>query len=1453
MKKTKSVSKWLGFGLLLLFLCPFMGLKAEIGLVDGSVYRILSVPYGKALSNGDNMERGAAVKLADVNKNSKGQEWTLYGVNAEQGVFVLLNMECVQAVDMVLQGDGVLLQWDFQPSNENQRILVQAVDGVEDTYRMLNASDETKTLVAKADGTLQMQDYQTTNETLFKFEKLGTLAPQSKPITNFFYVLTHKETGKVMSTKQSGENNAPLYVEDYVEGEYSQVWHLLKHAKVATPDMFMLFNKTYNKAVDAALESGAGPLLWTLSDEDVNWNQIFEFVEVNGQEDVYQLMVQNKNGSIIRYLAADESGKMMMLASDSDKRTYFTMRSVAAVPDPPKIYWEDETRFAENKENGRSAYMPYTSVSAMKADVNYSLPWLTPENAEILSLNGIWNLNYVDNPSLRPGEEDFYGDNVDVSAWDTISVPSCLEMKGYGVPLYINVEYAFADNPPYINMKSGLKNSVASYRRNFTMPTKWDDKRIFLHFEGIYSAAFVWVNGNYVGYTQGANNVSEFDVTAYVRQGENNVSVQVIRWSDGSYLEGQDMWHMSGIHRDVYLMATPKTFVRDHYITSTLDAAANYKNGSMNVAVEMDNRDGGVAKKDVVVTLLSPEGEEMASRKCQFVFAEGQKKQTQNLVFDALTNLQLWSAETPTLYTVVVAQFDEAGKEEHVFSTKYGFRHVEIKNSLVYVNGQQVYFKGTNSQDTHPVHGRSIDLATMLKDVQMMKQANMNIIRASHYPRQTKMYSMFDYYGLYCMDEADLECHMNWENNGEKSSKCIANMASWKPAFIDRNVRMVMRSRNFPSVLFWSMGNESSGGTNFTAVYQAIRKLDPRIIHYEGATRGNTEPTDLWSVMYPNISKVESEANANYRAQPYFMCEYAHAMGNGVGNLKEYWDLIESSKYGIGGCIWDWVDQSIYDAADIKNGTLTKNGYNYYRSGYDYPGPNQGNFVNNGLLTADRAWSPELTEVKKVYQYIKFKSFSSTSKKVTLQNAYDFINLDKFVLNYSVLVDGVEVENGMVDLPAIAPDKSESVVLPYVTTAEAGKETLLLLNVCLKEATSWCEAGYSIASEQYSLRARSSSLPTVDNAVGENLEIDDTSSSYRVTIKNNQTEIVFGSTGNLISWTFEGKPMIEQQKGPEYANYRWIENDKYEDTANGVSGRTMTCKRSSDGRNVIVTVNGSGNKCPYKFIYTIYPTGQMDLKAQYTPATSGLRRIGLQMCFPAGYENVEYYARGPWENYIDRKIGSYLGRYTTTVSDMFEPYPHPQSMGNREDLRDLTLTNPETGYGIKVETSGTVAFSLLHHDDKEFASYALHPWDLVPADCTYAHFDYMQRGLGNGSCGQNTETISKYHCPSSGTYTYTLRFSPLNPTSTSIAVLPEALSDVLIVHNAAAQQLVCSGELEAGTEISLYNMGGVKLATANNVVPTSSVSLSTQGLPCGAYIVVLKNDTGSRTHKFLKR
>lgn len=1429
------------FVLTLLVCCLSFSAMAETVLSSGTVYRFVNISTGLAMTNGDNGNNDTNITLAAVNESSKGQEWTIMAVNAESGIYIIYNANYDKAVDMALTAKdaGVLLQWNMSATNDNQQFLIRSVDGQEDTFQLIYAKDESLVATVFDNNRLKMDNDFSAPSTYFRLENLSGETSITKPMAGFNYVITHRATGMVISNKGVGDNNAAIYVEEYEAENYSQVWQL--EVRSNYPNYFILYNKTYGKAIDVALDNKQRPLLWSAA-TSYSANQMATIAAVPDMEDVYQIKY-SRNGTNY-YLAASANGSTSLSQDASDENTWFTFRCVPTPADPPKNDWENEEVFGINKEPGHATYLPYTSVTDMRADSRYARPWENAERADMLSLNGLWKLNYVTSPEARPGEEDFWGDGADVSAWDTISVPSCLEMKGYGMPLYINVNYPFQDNPPYIKMKNGYTNSVGSYRRTFSLPDGWDEKRVFLHFDGVYSGAYVWVNGKFAGYTEGSNNDAEFDVTAMVRPGENNVSVQVFRWTDGSYLEGQDMWHMSGIHRDVYLFATPKTYVRDHYITSTLDPTTKYTSGSMQVELTVNNRDAAATEKTVKVSLIGPDGQKTGnSQTAIFSFAAGEREKTATVTFDGLSGLQLWSAESPNLYTVEIVQYD-GNKEEMAFSTKYGFRNIEIKGTLVYINGQRIYFKGTNLQDTHPVHGRSIDVPTMLKDVQMIKQANMNTVRTSHYPRQPKMYAMFDYYGLYCMDEADVECHLNWNNNGEKGG--ITNTESWQPQYIDRTVRMVLRDRNVPSVIFWSLGNESGGGTNFNATYTATRELDPRPIHYEGATRGGTSPTDINSHMYPTLDRVQKAAVSG--AKPYFMCEYAHAMGNAVGNLKEYWDIIEDSKAGIGGCIWDWSEQSIYDAADIQAGTLTVNGVPNYRTGFDYGGLHQGNFVNNGLVSADRAWSAELTEVKKVYQYIKCKGL--TGKTLSLQNGYAFTNLDKFGLKYTILVNGEAVESGNIELPVLTPGSIQTLNIPYTTKLQTGTEALLNLEFFLKESTPWAQAGYVVATEQYTLRSRAAKLATIEAEGNNPLEMDDSNVWLHV-FKNSNTEITFDTNGQLMSWKVNGTNLVN--RGPEYQNYRWIENDDPYGSAtnygtdNGVGNKTADFALSADGHTATVTVNAEGTKCPYKFVYTIYDNGTIDLQTEYYPAVSDLRRIGMGMTFPATFEQVDYYARGPWSNHVDRCTGSFLGRYTTTVTDMIESHPKPQSVGNRMELRELTLTNAE-GKGFKVETAGNVAFSLLHYDDLTLEK-TKHAWELTPG-LVYAHFDAYQKGLGNSSCGPGT--LSQYCCPSSGTLSYTLRFSPIGLISDGIGQTETATATTLIRYDKSADAVVCEGMIEAGTEVSVYNLGGVKLASATVTTPQASVQLSLAGQPHGSYIVTLESPKGHRTHKFMK-
>lgn len=1018
--------------------------------------------------------------------------------------------------------------------------------------------------------------------------------------------------------------------------------------------------------------------------------------------------------------------------------------------------WENQEVFQINRCTPRATFFPYSSTSAMMSEETFNYPWLSPMKADLISLNGKWDFNFSPSADKRPSENDIFTKGKLV--WETINVPSCWEMLGYDVPLYVNVDYPFKNNPPYIEVKEQYKglygdNPVGTYHKTFSVPENWDKKRVFLHFDGIYSGAYVWCNGKKVGYCQASNNDAEFELTKYLKQGENDLYVQVFRWTDASYLEGQDMFHMSGLHRDVYLFAVEPIFISDHYITSTLDANYNYKKGNLNVELTFDNPTGKKAEKIIEIELLDAKNNLVWRIEKKEILKQRLTKITLN---HQLNNINLWNAETPYLYTIVIRQKDKKGKEELVFSTKYGFRDIKIANNCLYINGEKVLFKGVNTQDTHPLYGRSIDVNTMLQDIIMMKQANINTMRASHYPRQAKMYAMTDFYGLYVMDEADVECHLNWAAHGEKGG--ITNDSTWTTQYVDRTEAMVLKSRNHPSIIFWSLGNESGGGKNFLHTYNAIKTLDNRPIHYEGSTRGKTPYTDFYSVMYPHLDAVKDFATSDTLNQPYIMCEYAHAMGNAIGNLKEYWDEIENGKNAIGGCIWDWVDQSIYFPQAIKKGEFTKNGFPYYAAGYDFPGPHQGNFMNNGIIQADRKWNNKLAEVKKVYQYVKILSFDKDKKQVVIANKYDFIDLSKFYIDFQIIEDGYEVYKGTTKLPSLKQNTIAKIKLPYNVELNQEKESFINLQLRLKEANHWADKDYAMAQWQFAINKIENRLqPVVESKEAFLVQEDKT----QITLENKGFKISFDKqNGEILYWKYDGFEVISDRKGsPHYNNNRWIENDKHGDSISGELASTCEIKLNKERTKAEIKITTKGEKCPYTIEYIVYSNNIVDMKVTMNPIVEGLRRLGLGMIFSKDFEEIDYYAKGPWENYNDRQEASFVGRYSTTVSDMLTPYAHPQSCGNRQEMREITLYKKHTNKGIKIEANQPIAFSMLHFDDTDFIKENLHPWEMVKRNEVYTHFDYIQRGVGNGSCGP--QTIEKYQLPSLGTYSFTLRFSPL--------------------------------------------------------------------------------------------
>lgn len=1114
-------------------------------------------------------------------------------------------------------------------------------------------------------------------------------------------------------------------------------------------------------------------------------------------------------------------------------------------PDPVDEFakWtQDESKFEDHKETAHATYIPYTTSSEMKADKNfYNTPWVASKSSLIKLLNSDteWKFCYVPGTQHGPAASEFYAKDFEQSSeyvaanWKSIRVPLSWEMAGYGTPVYTNVGYPFEYNAPKA-VKSRTQtqesdhNAIGFYRRNFAIDDTWKDKRIFLHFDGVYSAAALWVDGKYVGYTQGSNNDAEFDITAALDKAsdgnsiltgkgashEHQLSVRVYRWCDGSYLEGQDMWHLSGIHRDVYLVAKPKVFVSDAVIKAS-ELVSNATSGNLNVALTIDNRDKVAdIKKNLFVSLVDQEDKKIASKEAIYTSDnDTDGKQELNITFEGLKDLKPWSAETPYLYKVIVSQKEESanGKEEMTFSTPFGFRNITKEGNLIKINGQRVFFKGVNTQDTHPEYGRAIDMETLMKDLTMMKRANINTVRTSHYPRQAKMYAMMDALGFYVMDEADVECHSSWQMSNVTN---ITTISSWSNQFVDRNTRMVKRDINHPCVIFWSLGNESGDGVCMTNAYNAVKALDDtRFVHYEGTfnSGGLGQNSDLYSNMYPSVSAVRGKKAGNNN-RPYFICEYAHAMGQAVGNLKEYWDEIESSTGIIGGCIWDWVDQAIYKPTPTGvDKDLSTNGYHKWTAGYDYnevaknhPGALgfEGNFLDNGLVTPDRRWSGKLTEVKKVYQNVAFSEFETSSKKVTLKNKFAFTALtsNQYDLAYRVLKDGRLVEEGKVDSWGnIAPGESKAIALPISVSVDENHEYLVNVALCNREKKEWAEAGYAIADAQFSISEQEATdevkgtdapmgLPTLDAHHAEEgceaLSIANESRTLSGKDKSGKPfSITFDDKGKMTKWMYDGKSLLHagtdgvlaNNAAPDFNSMRNIDNDVSSSIAQVnqststeiVSGNDL--KLSDDKLSATMRMSGTATNCTYVIDYTIYADATMDMKVTFTPSAD-TRRLGIGMQLAAGFENVEYYARGPWSNYSDRKYGSYLGRYTTNVDDMVEEEIHPQTYGDHQDLRELILTNVAESLRLGVKVGGNASFSLSHYDETAWCGGSgtsrktiwdnnTHWYDLQKQKQVYAHFDYWQRGLGNNSCGGDA-CLTDYRCPASGYHTYTLRFQP---------------------------------------------------------------------------------------------
>ena len=1015
--------------------------------------------------------------------------------------------------------------------------------------------------------------------------------------------------------------------------------------------------------------------------------------------------------------------------------------------------WENEQVIGINKEPGRATGVSFSDVgSAVNA---YSLKkasdaWNKWEKSPFYrSLNGAWKFHWVKAPDERPVE--FYRTDYDVSGWDDIPVPSNWEIQGYGTPIYSNVRYPHLRQPPKIigDVPSDFTaakepNPVGSYRTTFTVPKKWDGRKVFIHFEGVASAFYLWINGDKVGYSEGSRTPAEFNITDYLRPGENILAAEVYRWSDGSYLEDQDFWRLSGIFRDVYLFSTPAVQLRDLFVLSDLDA--QYQDATLDITAKIRNLSASQARRQVRATLVDARKRKTPLGQSESVtIAPGQEA---SLVVRAThASPLLWTSETPNLYTVVVELLDADGKVTEVKACRFGFRKVELKDRQFFVNGVSVLIKGVNRHEHDPDRGHAVEIGSMVRDLELMKRNNINTVRTCHYPDHPLWYDLCDLYGIFIIDEANVESHgMGYGRD------TLARVDSWKTAHVDRNVRMVERDKNHPCVVIWSMGNEAGGGPNFEAAAQAIRDIDTsRPIHYE---RMNSV-ADMDSVMYPSVDGLIGQGRSD-SPKPFIMCEYAHAMGNAIGNLQEYWDAIETYPRLIGGCIWDWVDQGLrkYTGETAADGSKEW----FFAYGGDYGDrPNDNNFCCNGVVTPDRAVTAKLLEVKKVYQYIGFELGDVTDDSVTLDltNKYCFTDLDAFGLRWQLLEDGKVLKKGKAKLPSTAPGQSARLTLPVPQPKlNPGAEYFLNVSLERKARTLYAKSGHEVASEQFELPYAVAEGPTLDTEGLPALTLAEAGDSITVTGEN--VKAVFShSSGTLSSLVYNGIEVLVEGQGPKLNLFRapvdndnWLRRDLHRAGLNDLSYTVedVSVEQVTPGivrvRCTVDCAGRSDNGVKHTATFTVFGNGAIDVSNQVRPygSLSVLPKLGVSLVLPQGFETLTWLGRGPHESYVDRKRSADVGLYSGIVAEQYERYVRPQDNGNKTDVRWAALTRRK-GQGLLVVTDGTYSISA-HHNTAADYDEARNIHRVVPRDEVYLCIDAAHTGLGGASCGPRP--LNKY-------------------------------------------------------------------------------------------------------------
>ncbi|MBE3561856.1 MAG: DUF4981 domain-containing protein, partial [Ktedonobacteraceae bacterium] len=913
-------------------------------------------------------------------------------------------------------------------------------------------------------------------------------------------------------------------------------------------------------------------------------------------------------------------------------------------------------------------------------------------------------------------------------------------------------------DPPHVP----TENPTGCYRRDFLLPAAWADQQIRLRFEGVDSAFHVWVNGKEAGYSQGSRNPSEFDITDLVREGHNSLAVRVYQWSDGSYLEDQDMWWLSGIFRDVYLLAVPPIHMDDFFVQTTLDD--QYRDALLQVRASIGQSKGERQTKCLLTlklfdTLKQPlPGAETTT---SFI-ATPEETNTVELALP-VSNPQKWSAESPALYHLLLILRDEKGELLQVIPQRVGFRSIELKNGNLLVNGVPIMFKGVNRHEHHPDFGRTVPLSWMREEVLLMKQHNINAVRTSHYPDDPRFYDLCDEYGLYVIDEADLECHgfcLTLE-----PQKWSSDNPAWEAAYLDRAERMVQRDKNHPSIILWSLGNESFYGRNHAAMYHWIKTYDPtRLVHYEGDHEAQT--ADVYSKMYASLETLEKFVKKPDLDRPLLLCEYAHAMGNGPGGLLEYWETFYRYKCLQGGFVWEWRDHGLRH--------VTADGKEYFAYGGDFGDqPNDGNFIMDGLVFSDLTPTPGLLEYKKILEPVVVTAFHPATGTVSLLNRYDFLSLDHLVLTWHIMEDEQVQQSGLLPLPPIAAGESATISIPFNKTGpfQPQKDYWLNLSFRLAGDLSWAAAGHEVAWAQFPLQTAATTPLPLPSTAAPPLRCQQ--ADEKLQIEGGDFTLTFDLAYGIISaWSFQGLDLLAQ--GPRLDFWRApTDNDRFSVMREWKQAglhwlqhrlQDITWREESQAGAVVIEVNTHiappgmdwGFDCT--LTYTIFSSGDLLLDVQGTPEgpfPRTLARIGLVMVLPGELDQVNWYGRGPGEAYSDTKQANRIGVYHKRVDGLFTPYERPQENGNRTEVRWVTLT-AKSGTGLFATLSPQFNFSA-HHYTAEEMERANHLYELQKHQDIILHLDYAQYGIGSASCGPGV--LPQYELLT-GEFHFQLRLKP---------------------------------------------------------------------------------------------